>query len=158
MDYVAKTDCYNLPSSALGHKIIPSEPKLLAPPHTPHPTPDRCRFFTVRLGQDKEGKVDKRTRKENRTESCSVKLTSKSRNARFFVLTLPCLLVYLSPLSYLHPNLKKPTLMRHPTPHTLPILSASLSPLQVDTNGAYYANILALRNNGGSVFTKIYNY
>jgi cytoskeletal protein RodZ len=98
--------------------------------------PDRCRFFILWLGQDKEGKGDKRTREENRTESCSVKLTSKSRNALFFVLTLPCLLVYLSSLSYLNPNLKKPTLMsplplpnprrstgtslqpRHPTPHT----------------------------------------
>jgi hypothetical protein len=88
---------------------------------TPIPSPrrgrgaggaDRCRFFTVRLGQDKEGKGDKRTREENRTESCSVKLTSKSRNARFFVLTLPCLLVYLSTLSYLNLNLKKPTLVR----------------------------------------------
>jgi hypothetical protein len=104
-----------------------------ASPASPAP-PDRCRFFTVRLGQDKEGKGDKRTREENRTESCSVKLTSKSRNARFFVLTLPCLLVYLSTLSYLNLNLKKPTLVSprppsylcspcspcspsHPTPH-----------------------------------------
>ncbi|MEQ8961028.1 MAG: hypothetical protein RLP02_24420, partial [Coleofasciculus sp. C2-GNP5-27] len=46
------------------------------------------------------------------TEFGSVKLTSKSRNALFFVLTLPCLLVYLSSLSYLNRNLKKPTLVR----------------------------------------------
>ncbi|MEQ8957711.1 MAG: hypothetical protein RLP02_07285, partial [Coleofasciculus sp. C2-GNP5-27] len=45
------------------------------------------------------------------TEFGSVKLTSKSRNALFFVLTLPCLLVYLSSLSYLNRNLKKPTLV-----------------------------------------------
>jgi len=81
---------------------------------------DRCRFFTLGWGQDKEDKDGKKTRGENRTAFCSVKLTSKSRNALFFVLTLPCLrslsevevMVYLSTLSYLNPNLKKPTLVR----------------------------------------------
>jgi len=63
------------------------------------------------LGQDKEDKEGKKTRGKNRTELGSVKLTSKSRNALFFVLTLPCLLVYLSSLSCLNPNLKKPTLV-----------------------------------------------
>jgi hypothetical protein len=59
--------------------------------------------------EDKEGK---KTRGENRTELGSVKLTIKSRNALFFVLNLPCLLVYLSSKSSLNPNLKKPTLVR----------------------------------------------
>ncbi|WP_446377630.1 hypothetical protein, partial [Coleofasciculus sp. E2-BRE-01] len=61
--------------------------------------PDRCRFFILWLGLDLEDKEGKKTRGENRTEFGSVKLTSKSRNALFFVLTLPCLLVYLSSLS-----------------------------------------------------------
>jgi hypothetical protein len=74
--------------------------------------PYRCRFFILGWGQDKEDKEGKKTRGNNRTELGSVKLTSKSRNALFFVLTLPCLLVHLSSLSYLNPNLKKPTLMR----------------------------------------------
>ncbi len=73
---------------------------------------NRCRFFILGWRQDKEDKEGKKTRGENRTEFGSVKLTSKSRNALFFVLTLPCLLVYLSSLSYLNPNLKKPTLVR----------------------------------------------
>ncbi len=63
------------------------------------------------VGTRQGGQGDKKTREENRTELGSVKLTSKSRNALFFVLTLPCLLVYLSSLSYLNPNLKKPTLV-----------------------------------------------
>ncbi|MEQ8957083.1 MAG: hypothetical protein RLP02_04035, partial [Coleofasciculus sp. C2-GNP5-27] len=46
-----------------------------------------------------------------RTELGSVKLTVKSRNALCFVKNLPCLLVYLSTLSYLNLNLKKPTLV-----------------------------------------------
>jgi len=70
----------------------------------------------TRLG-DKEGK---KTRRKNRTEFGSVKHTIKSRNVLFFVKTLPCLrslsevevMVYLSSLSYLNPNLKKPTLVR----------------------------------------------
>ena len=52
---------------------------------------DRCRFFILGWGQDKEDKEGKKTRGKNRTEFGSVKLTSKSRNALFFVLTLPCL-------------------------------------------------------------------
>ncbi len=82
---------------------------------SPSPTPNRCRFFILGWRQDKEDKEGKKTRGENRTEFGSVKLTSKSRNALFFVLTLPCLLVYLSSLSYLNPNLKKPTLVSSPT-------------------------------------------
>ncbi len=74
--------------------------------------PNRCRFFILGWRQDKDDKEGKKTRGENRTEFGSVKLTSKSRNALFFVLTLPCLLVYLSSLSYLNRNLKKPTLVR----------------------------------------------
>jgi hypothetical protein len=73
---------------------------------------DRCRFFILGWGQDKEDKEGKKTRRKNRTKLGSVKLTSKSRNALFSVLTLPCLLVYLSSKSYLNPHLKKPTLVR----------------------------------------------
>jgi hypothetical protein len=72
----------------------------------------RCRFFILWLGQDKEDKDGKKTWGKNRTKLGSVKLASKSRNALFSVLTLPCLLVYLSSLSYLNPHLKKPTLVR----------------------------------------------
>ncbi len=86
------------------------------------PLPNRCRFFILGWRQDKEDKEGKKTRGENRTEFGSVKLTSKSRNALFFVLTLPCLLVYLSSLSYLNRNLKKPTLVRLPLLPQLPLL------------------------------------
>ncbi|MEQ8959469.1 MAG: CRISPR-associated endonuclease Cas1, partial [Coleofasciculus sp. C2-GNP5-27] len=46
---------------------------------------NRCRFFILGWRQDKEDKEGKKTRGENRTEFGSVKLTSKSRNALFFV-------------------------------------------------------------------------
>jgi len=93
------------------------------PPHplTPSPSlgrrgtgfscPDRCKFFILGWRLDLGDKEGKKTRGKNRTEFGSVKLTTKSRNTPFFVKTLPCLLVYLSSLSYLNPNLKKPTLV-----------------------------------------------
>ncbi|MEQ8958570.1 MAG: hypothetical protein RLP02_11695, partial [Coleofasciculus sp. C2-GNP5-27] len=56
-----------------------------------------------------------------RTELGSVKLTVKSRNALCFVKNLPCLLVYLSTLSYLNLNLKKPTLVSSPDPPRSPL-------------------------------------
>jgi hypothetical protein len=49
----------------------------------PSLTPDRCRFFILGWGQDKEDKEGKKTRGKNRTKLGSVKLTSKSRNALF---------------------------------------------------------------------------
>ncbi|EDX73362.1 hypothetical protein MC7420_1158 [Coleofasciculus chthonoplastes PCC 7420] len=52
------------------------------------------------MGQDKEDKEGKKTRGKNRTELGSVKLTSKSRNALFFVQRYCCLLPVPSP----HPN------------------------------------------------------
>jgi hypothetical protein len=78
------------------------------------------------VGTRQGGQGDKKTREENRTELGSVKLTVKSRNALFFVLTLPYLLVYLSSLSYLNPNLKKPTLVSSPSPR-LPVSLNDLS-------------------------------
>ncbi|NES23988.1 MAG: hypothetical protein F6K41_35035 [Symploca sp. SIO3E6] len=44
---------------------------LVLPPQLPHP--DKGRFFTFGLGQDKVDKEDKVTRKENRTKCCSVR-------------------------------------------------------------------------------------
>ncbi|NET62217.1 MAG: hypothetical protein F6K47_40755 [Symploca sp. SIO2E6] len=47
--------------------IAPISPHTSHTSHTPHTLPDKGRFFTFRLGQDKVDKVDKETREENRT-------------------------------------------------------------------------------------------